>query len=247
MNWLRYFEENRDRNRSIPWELGISIDPKLREPLLASLRRFQIGESGDGAHLIRRARATGDAEYAECARLFIAEEIRHSEWMKRVLDLCGVELLRRHWSDAAFMLARRMMGLHTELLAFLAAEMIGLHYFRMLRDGVDDPVLRSMFGEIVRDESGHIGFHVDRLRKWYGGLSPLLRRIPRLFLRTLYEVATLVVLFDHRHLLRGLGISPRDFLQGCDRIYDATAVRIFSAARESGSVDLATPMQNFGV
>lgn len=246
MRWLTYFEENRNRSRRIPWESGISLDPTLLDPLLSSLRRFQLGESGDGVHLIRRARATGDADYAACALLFVAEEMRHAEWMKRVLDMFGVDSLRSHWTDVAFLLVRRAMGLHTELMAFLAAEMIGLHYFRMLRDGVRDPLLRAMFGEIVEDESGHISFHADRLRGWYQGLPSALRLFPRLFMRGLYEIATLVVLFDHRRLLRALDISPQHFLQGCDRIYDATAAQLFSVGGGTNGIGSRGPLGEIG-
>ena len=61
MDWLAYFERNRASRMEIPWERGIAVEPDLRVPLIHSLRRFQVGEQGDGNHLKRGAAAKGGA------------------------------------------------------------------------------------------------------------------------------------------------------------------------------------------
>ena len=46
--WLQYFEYNRTHRCEIPWQKGIAVPPDMRAPMVHSLRRFQVGESGEG-------------------------------------------------------------------------------------------------------------------------------------------------------------------------------------------------------
>ena len=60
-HWLDYFQHNRAHRFDIPWERGVNPDPCLCGPLIASLQRFQVGESGTGSHLRVKAAATNKA------------------------------------------------------------------------------------------------------------------------------------------------------------------------------------------
>ena len=130
MNWLHYFERNHRERLHIPWHLEIRIDDKLRRPLIHSLQRFQIGESGEGTHLRAHAAATGDKNFAASVDLFIKEEQEHASLMAGVLRRFRAPLLSSHWSDGCFMFARRLFGLREELLILLLPEMIAKRYFR---------------------------------------------------------------------------------------------------------------------
>jgi hypothetical protein len=175
MDWVRYFTQNHQRRESIPWHQGVSVAPGLRRVLLPSLQRFQIGESGDGAHLLNVAPATGDPYYTAALELFVQEEQTHARLLAQAIDALGGEVVGRHWSDTCFVWLRRAAGLRTELFVLLTAELIGLRYYRALRDGVDEPVLRRLFAQIVRDEEAHLAFHCQTLRPLMAG-STLLRR-----------------------------------------------------------------------
>ena len=54
--WLNYYEHNRSHRMPVPWEQGINVEQHLREPLIRSLQKFQIGESGEGRRLRRSPR-----------------------------------------------------------------------------------------------------------------------------------------------------------------------------------------------
>jgi bacterioferritin (cytochrome b1) len=228
--WLQYFEHNRKNRREIPWQNGINISTDARAPLIRSLQRFQVGESGEGRHLRKQAASTNDPVYMAVIDLFIKEEQEHARLMAKALQLMNGSLLKRHWSDACFILLRRLFGLNQELLVLLMPEMIAKRFFRALHDGVTDPVLRAMFGQIMHDEEGHLAFHVDFLQRALAALSLPARAVNRCVWRLLFRASCLVVIVDHRAILREVGVSPARFWWDCGLIFDEVAAGIFSCA-----------------
>lgn len=227
-DWLAYFTHNRAHRMPIPWERGVHVGFFLRKPLTHSLQRFQIGESGDGRHLKRHAARTGDATYAAAVELFIAEEQEHSRLLAQVLYGMNAELLDGHWSDVAFMLVRHVSGLHAEILTLLIAEIIAKRYYRALAEGVDDPVAHAIFAQIVHDEQGHVAFHVDRLHADFSPLPRPVRAAIRFGWKAAFHLVSLIVLFDHRAILRAVNVQPRAFLRDCNALFDQTAGEIFA-------------------
>jgi len=80
--WCDYFRQNAASLLRIPWGMGAQLTQAERSAIAKSLQAFQLGESGEGRHLIRvateYAARTGDEEYVTALRLFIAEEQRHA-------------------------------------------------------------------------------------------------------------------------------------------------------------------------
>ena len=227
-DWLDHFERNHAERLPIPWERRIAVNAALREPLIRSLQRFQVGESGDGAHLKSGAARTGSTDYARTIALFIAEEQEHSRWLARLIQGMGGTLLVHHWSDTVFVALRRLCGLRLELMVLLVAEMIAVVYYRALHEGVTDPTLAAVFAQIRRDEDGHVGFHVDFLRGVFAPRPPLTRFIVRTAWHTLFSLACLLVLFDHRGVLRAVGVRPRTFWRRAQNVFRRTAAGIFT-------------------
>ncbi|MBS1914514.1 MAG: hypothetical protein JST22_21195 [Bacteroidetes bacterium] len=228
MNWVHYFERNRETRRTIPWERGITVEPHVRGPLVRSLQRFQIGESGEGRHMKRGAAKTGNAEYARAVHLFIEEEQYHSAIMGQALDLLGAPRLKGHWSDILFIGLRRMMGLTCEVLVLLAAEVVGRNFFRTVHRGVDDDALRTMFAQMIADEEAHVAFQTDQLRAAMAAMPAPARPFMRLAWWAVYNGAFFVVVWDHRHLFRALLVSPTEFMSDCDGTYDEVCSVLFS-------------------
>ena len=82
--WVHYFRGNVHVTlMTIPWESGYRLSTVERRVLCGSLRGFQAGESSDGRRLLhygqRYAERTGDVDYVEALRLFVAEEQRHAD------------------------------------------------------------------------------------------------------------------------------------------------------------------------
>src|SRR5213075_377485 len=103
--WLNYFEHNRVHRRDVPWEQPLEIAaPSLRDALIRSLQKFQIGESGEGRHLRKKAANSGDPAYHAAIDLFIKEEQEHARLMAGILRKLNARLLHAHWSDGCFIL-----------------------------------------------------------------------------------------------------------------------------------------------
>jgi len=236
MSWYDYFVKNASAVEEIPWEAGINVEPHLRPQLIRSLQRFQVGEQGDGKHLIIGAQRTGDAEYAATIRLFIKEEQHHAQLLARLLTGMGGSLLRWHWSDSCFVLLRRMLGLRVELLVLLSAEMIAKRYYRALYEGTTDPVLRAAFSKILTDELGHVSFHSDYLKQRFGNLPPLTRLSICWLWCIFFTIVCLVVAYDHGGVLAATEISKQEFRRDCGLIFEETAAYIFSPLMASEEI-----------
>jgi hypothetical protein len=232
MDWVAYFVQNARDRVSIPWEHDVAIESHLFAPLVRSLQRFQVGEQGEGTHLKRAAIRTGDVTYSRAIALFVEEERHHAYILARILDAMGGSVLRWHWSDACFICLRRRFGLHAELLVLLAAEIIGERFYRIVYTTIDDHLIHSAFGQILRDEEGHIAFHSDYLRHTLPP-SACARVALHLGWRILFRIACLVVIFDHRSFLRAAGVSPISFWRRCGQRFDTVALHILGAPQLS--------------
>src|SRR5581483_5846909 len=120
---------------------------------------------------------------------FIKEEQEHARLMAEILKRLNARLLKHHWSDACFILLRRLFGLNQELLVLLMPEMIAKRFFRALHDGCKDPVLRGVFGQIMHDEEGHLAFHIAFLQNALAPLSVPSRIIHRAIWRLFYRMS----------------------------------------------------------
>jgi hypothetical protein len=238
--WLRYFQQNREHRLEIPSGQKFCPEPALRAPLIRSLRRFQLGESGEGRNWRRHAAREGDVEYQQCVDFFVKEEQDHARMMACILRTLGAPLLQGHWSNACFVHLRRMFGLKEELLTLLVPEIIAQRFFQALHEGTRDDGLRSVFAQIIRDEDGHVAFHADFLRNKLSGL-PLPQRIfLRAAWRMIFRAACVAVMLDHRTVLRAVGVSPASFWWDCGLNFDEVAASLFRCGGE-GALRFSLP------
>ncbi|WP_223885385.1 ferritin-like domain-containing protein [Nocardia colli] len=209
--WVAEFEAKqvaRAATGDPDWARGANLDAAVAR----SVQRFQVGESGDGANLIAKAEAAGDARYTAAVRLFIAEEINHARMLELLLNACRWKSIRAHWSDVVFVRLRRALGLRLELMVLMVAEVVALRYYRALRDGTDDALTTQVAGLILNDELRHVPFHCHRLRVAFAGSSRAARLIPVLLWWVVLIGATVVVAADHGPALRRLGVSRTGFV-----------------------------------
>ncbi|MEY2228153.1 ferritin-like domain-containing protein [Streptomyces sp. BF23-19] len=209
--WVREFEAERERRAALgdpDWGKGT----QLPADIVRSIQKFQVGEDGDGSALTAKADLAGDPVYSQAVRLFIAEEQNHARMLELLLAAGGAETLDGHWSDAAFVRVRRLLGLRVELLVLMIAEVVALGYYQALRDGATDPLTTEVAGRILADEERHVPFHCLRLREGLAGLPRPARRAVTAGWRGLLAGAAALVAVDHGPALRALGVDRGAFV-----------------------------------
>jgi hypothetical protein len=210
-----------DGNRAVP--------EAVRPPLIASVRRFQLGESGDGQQLLRKAAQAGDPEYLRAAELFVAEEQQHAALLLHLLGYLGGKPMRRHWSDAVFVRLRRLMGLRTELMVLTVAEVVALSYYGGLAATAPDSAVRAVAARIVADEHAHVRFQRHRLCAGFADSGTPMRMLAFGLWWVTAIGATAVVALDHGALLDAIGYRrtrfSRDVLADFAKVAAAVLLR----------------------
>ncbi|MFJ8039185.1 ferritin-like domain-containing protein [Kitasatospora sp. NPDC096147] len=229
--WVDHFEAEAAR-RSATADPDWSAGAHLPDPVWASLQKFQVGEDGDGANLIGKADLAGDPHYARAARLFVAEEQNHARLLARLLAAGGRATLDGHWSDRVFVLVRRLLGMRTELLVLMIAELVAVPYYRAVRDGAGDPLASRVAGLIMADEQRHIPFHCDRLADSLAELGPTARKVTVAGWRVLLLAAALFVAVDHGPALRALRAGRLRFMRDVFRMSGPVAAEILGGAEQ---------------
>ncbi|OLZ58543.1 hypothetical protein AVW11_28035 [Streptomyces amritsarensis] len=209
--WVRAFESERERRAAVgdpDWGRGA----RLPAELVRSIQKFQVGEDGDGSALRGKADLAGDPVYSEAVRLFVAEEQNHARMLRLLLEAGGAGTLEGHWSDAAFVRVRRLLGLRVELLVLMIAEVVALGYYGALRDGAGDALVREVAGRILADEERHVPFHCLRLQEGLAVLPRPARRAVTAGWRGLLACAATLVAVDHGPALRACGVGRGAFV-----------------------------------
>jgi rubrerythrin len=224
-HWLTYFQANREARVDIAFPNAIALSVSLRTPLLRSLQRFQIGETGEGKHLRKYASRMKDPVYEECIDLFIKEEQFHARVLSHMIQALDGTLLSWHWSDLAFIALRRMLGLKTEVFILLIAEIIGKCFYKTCADNLENRLLSDAFSLIVLDEIGHLEFHCGFLQEQMKPFPYAVRRAVHYAWCMLFVTACLVFIADHKRSLTALNVLPRNFMQDCSNTFHRAAMR----------------------
>ncbi len=233
--WRDHFEHN--RLRPLP-ELGDArgeLPEGWPDPLARSLAIFQLGES-KGGRLADEIDSVGglDADYRAAIKLFVDEEQRHGELLALCVQALGGELVDATWTESLFLVARRLAGVRFKLVVLLAAETVGLAFYRGLITRLPDTALRACLEQICEDEEHHLAFHGDA----FGG-----HRAFRLAWYPVVTAAAAVVLVDHRRTHRTLGIPLAESVRRFRDQIGAMGARLASApaprARDRSSTSRA--------
>ena len=231
---------------------------QLPRSLAQSLAVFQLGESGGGSvvNQARRSRLPGtDDQYAEALVLFVAEEHRHANLLAICVRIMGGELIRRNWTAKLFVFGRRLLGLRFKILVLLAAEVVGLCFYRLIATRLPPCRMRDTLLQLVADEHSHLQFHCAFLAQQV--TTPFQHTLFKASWRTIMFIAGIVVLIDHRRTLRDMSIEIRDFRDLWSHYRFAAEIHVLglpemrpvvrrdansgASSQSSGPVSIATP------
>jgi hypothetical protein len=180
--------------------------------LLPSLREFQQGEGLEGRHFFRcvgaYAERTGDRDYVEAHKLFMAEEKRHAHMLARLLERTGVRLLtERSFLNHLFCWIGSRGRLELSLAIILMVEVCSQTYYGFIRKASHSPVLLQVCSQILHDEMFHVRFQCETLARLRRGRRGWLLMITGWLERLLFVGAGLACWWGHRRALRRGGAS----------------------------------------
>jgi hypothetical protein len=164
--WIAHFNRTRLDRPEPDWSAPVSVPPEMLAPLVRSREQFRLGDGGGPASLIARdaERFRGSsAQMRAIVDLWFAEEAGHARLLGCAVKRFGGRHITSHWNFTAFCLCRRWLGVRFELQVLLLTELVSTAYYRVLRDHSPDVPLADMCALILRDESGHVAFHRERL------------------------------------------------------------------------------------
>jgi hypothetical protein len=166
--WLAYFRDNRHRpTPPLPARVD-DLPDWMRAPIIASLQRFQIGETGEGT-IARQIAESDDAAIddtiVECVRLWIREEGRHARELNDMLAALDAKPLSRDVSQWLFKTARRALGVRTKLSTIFVAEVVGLVFYELVKDRVPSVAVSGLARALHEDESAHLDFLIALMKR----------------------------------------------------------------------------------
>jgi len=209
-DWHQHFKRN--RLRALPRvDNDAGVPTAARTALSRSLAIFQVGEGGEGriASDIDRCRWTFiDDDYRHALKLFVAEEGRHARILGQLVRATGGEPLERSVANELFVIGRRLVGVRHKLLVLLAAEVIGITFYKALAGALDDGDVQQALLDICADEEAHLAFHLAFFQ--HAAQTAVQRAGWRAAWAVVARAAAATVLVDHAATLRALGISVRD-------------------------------------
>src|SRR6185312_6037005 len=207
--WLAVFQKNAGVREFGP-ETG-QVTAEQRAAIESSIQEFQLGETGEGMHIIRAAKAwaarSGDGVYPAALRLFIAEEIRHSRELKWFMTAAGIPVVRNTWVDGIFRTMRRLAGLELSIAVLVCAEIVAKVYYAALGAATGSTVLRRLCEQILRDEVVHVEFQSERLamiRQRMGAVALGWRAV---VYRVFFRLTLLIVWSRHGRAIRAGGMG----------------------------------------
>lgn len=207
--WIVYFRQNATRQR-INWDTAPQISTQETAAVLASLQAWQLGETSDGANLLRAAtlyaHAVNDVDYIEAVSLFIKEEQKHGNNLGRYLDLIGQPRIRHNWGDALF---RKVRYFNTSMeiwtVTVIVVESAAQLFYQSLKDATGCPLLQQICTDILIDEAPHIRFQHERLAILFNRKSAAGKAIRTIVYRSFFCATACVIWLAHRRLFTAGG------------------------------------------
>ena len=216
-DWLNHFLSN-SRISRVNWNQLPRITVAERTKLLKGIQAWQLGETSDGAHLLKAAvkysRCVNDPIYPSVIHLFIKEEQKHGHHLGLYLDLINEDRLSHDWGDSMFRLVRYFLSsIEIWTVAVLVVESVAQLFYQSLKDASNCPLLKEICTDILIDEAYHIQFQLERLIIIYSVKSVFFKSVSSLVYKLFFSVVVRVVWFAHRSVFIAGGLTYRSYLE----------------------------------
>lgn len=214
-DWLFYFEYNNSHLLKLDFTENQELTSDEIHLIAPSIRAFQIGEGSDGRHLNRVVENFADkADYPQYKKImdwFIIEENRHSQTLKKYMEIYNISSAKALWLDNVFRLLRRLMGLECEVIVLVTAEMIALSYYSALSNATNSILLKTICRQMLNDELKHVVLQSDTLNRISKGRGAIFNNAVRKIRKILMRLTCFVVFFKYKNLFAAGGYSYKKF------------------------------------
>lgn len=212
--WINYFKENQIKKR-IDWTLSPEISSTERVKIIRSLQAWQLGETSDGANLIRASQSYAaqikDDDYLDAVKLFIKEEQKHGENLGKYLDAIGEKRLNKDWGDYLF---RKVRYLNTSMeiwtVTVIIVESFAQLYYRAIANATSCRLLNQICKDILIDEKQHIVFQLQRLSIITAKRPVLFLGLTLLVYTAFFHVVFIAIWIGHGKAFKAGGVSLKN-------------------------------------
>lgn len=241
--WVVHFKQNQQQQR-INWNLVPNLTPPECKAIIRSLQAWQLGETSDGANLIKAAtiytHKINDATYLDAIKLFIQEEQKHGNNLGKYLDAIGYPRLKKDWGDTLF---RKVRYFNTNMelwtVTVIIVESFAQWFYHALSNATNCTLLKQICGDILKDEAPHIKFQLERLCIINLNRNSLLTRI-RLKLYALFAYVILVTVWiAHARAFKAGGYTFNSLARNIQRRMGYIAYHIINEQQLASNHQLA--------
>ncbi len=124
---------------------------------------------------------------------FIAEENRHSQTLKKYMDIYKIQQANKLWIDNIFRFLRKIMGLECEVIILVTAEMIALSYYTALSNATNSKLLKTICEQMLNDELKHVVLQSDTLHRISKSRNKVINSVVRAIRKLVMRFTVFVV------------------------------------------------------
>ena len=191
-NWVQYFEYNNANLLKLNFSNNNELSNEELELITPSIKAFQIGEGSEGKHLSKVvkkfANRTNYLKYEEIMKWFILEENRHSQTLKKYMNVYSIKTEKNMWIDNIFRVLRKLIGIECEIIVLVTAEMIALSYYTALSNATSSELLKTICQQMLNDELKHVVLQSDTLHRISEHRNNMINRIVRVIRRIVMKI-----------------------------------------------------------
>lgn len=218
-DWVEYFKYNNSHLLKLDFSNNTELSEEEKKLITPSIKAFQIGEGSEGKHLtkvVEKFAIKNDyEEYKEIMKWFITEENRHSQTLKKYMEIYEIEPIEKLWIDNIFRILRKIMGLECEVIVLVTAEMIALSYYTALSNATDSKLLKTICTQMLNDELKHVVLQSDTLHKIYAKRNKFINRIVTDLRKLVMNATVFVVWHKYKELFLKGDYSYKKFKTHC--------------------------------
>lgn len=219
-DWTAYFHFNNQHLLFLDYSEKGGLSSEERKLITPSIQAFQLGEGSEGRHLKRAAKRfaerSGYQRYPEMMDCFIGEENRHSQILKKYMEIYGIPCVSHHALDTIFRFLRKGMGIEGEIMVLVTAEMIALSYYSALSAATHSKLLKTICSQMLQDEYMHVIFQSETLHRIYSHRNPRANKCMAVFRWGFMNTVLSLVWMKYRELFRRGGYSYVRFSRDCN-------------------------------